>query len=129
MASKVAFCGGALLLALFFAGCANTYTAPFKPPSGAFLTTQTLPLTIETPPGGLSMGALRKVPVESGYLFWPYPTFDLAWGDLRALGKTVYSDRLASVSYAEVEVVTVLSLFGCYTVNVYGHPLCDRAVP
>lgn len=122
MASKLAFCGGALFLAVCLAGCANTYTVPLKPPSGSLLTTQTLPLTVDMPPEGLPVGGLRKITVESGYLFWPYPAFDLAWGDLRALGKTVRSERLMSVSYAEVEVLTVLSLFGRYTVNVYGTP-------
>lgn len=124
MASKLPLCGG-VLLALLLAGCANTYTAPLKPPSGAFVTTQTLPLTVEAPPEGLTLAGLRKVSAESGYLFWPYPTFDLAWGDPRALGKAARAARLTSVTYAEAEVLTVLSLFGRYTVNVYGPPAND----
>lgn len=121
MANKLVLCGvGLWVVASLFTGCANTYRAPFKPPSGAFVTTQTLPLTLEPPAEGLPIANLRKVRSESGYLFWPYPMFDLAWGDLRTLGKLPRGGRLERIAYAEVEVFTVFSLFGRYTVNVYG---------
>lgn len=109
-------------MALVAAGCANSYVAPLKPPAGAFVSTQTVPLTIEMPPNGLSFEGLSKISTESYYFLWPYPTFDMAWGDAFALGKAGHSGRLSSIAYAEVEVLTVFNLFGRYTVNVYGAP-------
>lgn len=120
MASKLAFCCGGLLTALLCTGCANTYRAPLKPPCGAFLTTQTFPITLDFPAEGIPVAGLRKVSSESGYFFWPYPLFDLAWGDPRALGKAAHSGRLGRVAYAEAEVLTVFGFFGRYAVNVYG---------
>ena len=110
------------MLALVAAGCTNSYVAPLKPPTGAFVSTQTVPLTVKTPPTGLSFEGLSKGSTESCYFLWPYPTFDMAWGDAFALGKANHSGHLSSIAYAEVEVLTVFSLFGRYTVNVYGTP-------
>lgn len=120
MASKRIFCCGGLLVALLVSGCANTYTAPLRPPSGALFTSQTIPITIDAPPEGLNLSGCHKVSSESFYLFWPYPIFDLAWGNPRALGAAAHSDRFASATYAEAEVFTIFGLFGHYTVNVYG---------
>lgn len=103
-------------LTLGSVGCANLYRAPFKPAPGAFITTQTIPLTTDfSVPCPVGM---KKETSETFYLWWPYPIMDFSWGeeDL-ALGKL--ARKGAKPRYAELEVFTVLGLFGRYTVNIY----------
>lgn len=107
------------MLALFV-GCANNYRVPLRPPDGILLTSRTVPLTLDFPEGGLPVADVTKVTVDSGYLLWPYPMVELAWGDLQALGSLPRGGALKRVVYADAEIFTVLGLVGRYTVNLYG---------
>lgn len=107
-----------MLMALGVTGCANCYDAPLRPASGGIYTSYTLPLDIEC--ASRNLAGMEKIQSESFYLFWPYPCFDVAWGDQASLGKAARDQKFGPLHYAEVEVTTVLSLFGRYTVNIYG---------
>ena len=109
---------GAILgtLTLGGGGCANLYRAPFKPATGALITTQTIPLTTDFPVP--CVAEMEKETSETFYLWWPYPIMDFSWGDeALALGKLACEN--AKPRYAELEVFTVFGLFGRYTVNIY----------
>lgn len=121
MASKGALCGvgcALVLMALGVSGCANAYDAPLRPPSGFIYTSTTLPLDLEAKSRDLA--GMTKLSSESFYLLWPYPSIDVAWGDDAALGKAARDQQFGPLHYAEVEVTTVIGLFGRYTVTIYG---------
>ncbi len=111
-----------LLLAtiLLFTGCANYYTAPFKPPTGWIVTQQRFPLTV--PDTTLNLEGLASEYSESTYFCWPYPTFDVAFGNKKALGRLPDTARVKTVEFAELEVFTIFGVFGNYKVVYYGQP-------
>lgn len=120
---SLSFWGVGLILACFCVGCANCYKAPFQPSSGFLITKQIHPLTIPDAP--LTLTGLKKETSESFYFCWPYPMqLDFAFGEPIALGKVThpYKSKLDSVEYAELEVHTVIGLFGRYRVHMYGKP-------
>ncbi len=109
----------ALLLPLVCVGCANSFNAPFKPATGFVITDYTVPLTVN--PAAVDASSLAKYKVDSFYLLWPYPTVDVAWTETASF-LPPRGSRLASVEYADLEVFTVLGMFGRYRVNYYGKP-------
>ena len=122
MASK-SFCLGLLLFiwTIFLSGCANTFDAPLKPSPGIFLTNYTIPLM--TSFEGQSTQDLVCKTTKNYYFFLPYPLMvDLAWSDQLANNAFMHESKLYDIHYADLEVFTVLSLFGCYKVNYYGKP-------
>ncbi len=117
MAGKAFVLMALALCGLCAAGCANLYQAPLKPPSGAFVTAVTIPLTTDFKSTPVS--AMRCVSSESFYLFWPYPIMDFSWQDGRSAHARLMRQRAGEPVYAEADILTVLGLFGRYTVNVY----------
>lgn len=58
---------------------------------------------------------------QNYYVFLPWPVwFDLAWHETQPMGKDPHGSACREISYAEVEVLTVLGLFGRYRINSYG---------
>lgn len=106
----------AALLAL--CGCANRYTAPLRPPSGGVVTDVTVPLTVDC--GGVPAGNLKLLTSYSDwYLFVPYPTVDMSWQSGTPPAAFGGRPKTGEVVYAEMDVFTILSMFGKYTVRLY----------
>lgn len=123
MVSKAHLFGVVLAVAMmaFASGCANCYKTSFKPSSGWFLTCYTLPL--KTDCHGQNLRDLRLESTEDYYVYLPYPGIDLAWNeDVSMHGYISHGKRVREAEYAEVEVLTVLGLFGKYSINYYGKP-------
>lgn len=117
MASKAFALMAMALCGLCVAGCANLYQAPLKPPSGALVTSVTIPLTTNF--SSTPVSSMQCVESTSYYLFWPYPIIDLAWQDGRSAHAKLARQQVSRPLYAEVDILTVFGLFGRYTVNVY----------
>ena len=117
MVSKIFVWGIVLSMFLMLgAGCANTFDAPLRPAPGLFFTSYTIPLTTEF--DGQQVSGLIKTETETAYLFWPYPSFDVAWDNGR--DRYFQASRQSSIQYADLEVFTVFGIFGRYRVNYYG---------
>lgn len=120
MASKpLLLCLMLAVAAMVLTGCANTFDAPFRPQPGWALTSYTIPLGAEVQ--GQSMEDLTLEQSQNYYVFLPWPVqIDLAWHETQPMGKDPHGSACREISYAEVEVLTVLGLFGRYRINSYG---------
>lgn len=101
-------------------GCANTFNTPFKPAAGWCFTHYTIPLSPEYT--GFTLDGTVCESTENFYFCWPNPLFDLAWQDKHINPSRKQKADLKYRVYADVEVLTILGMFGRYKVNIYGQP-------
>ena len=100
------------------AGCkSNMWQGPVKPPQGVLVTSYKFPITTKfqkTPAGG------KVSTVSTFYVRDPIFTgLDFAWDDASIEAATEKGD-LTKVYYADGELLTILGIFGKFTVRVHG---------
>lgn len=107
------------LILMLCAGCANQFSADFKPPAGFFVTSVKAPLTAD----------VRDVTISSGH----GQASTLYFHDILLTGMNFAVDscsitdaakngRLKTVTHADYELFTILGIFGKMTIHAYGEP-------
>ncbi len=104
-----------MLSCVLFTGCANFFDAPLKPSTGWFLTSYTVPLTLDVK--ACDPTAFPIAENENFYFFWPQPRIDIAWNNKCLSPKQI--DQGMPLRYAELEVLTIFCCFGRYRVKYY----------
>jgi len=98
--------------------------APFQPPSGALLTSISVPLQTEFGPNGVP-NSMYKGSASSMYFHdFLFTGMNFAWDDC-SIAKAVMNGRIETVTHADYEFFHVLGIFGRMTVHAYGTPTQD----
>lgn len=96
--------------------------APFQPPSGALLTSVSVPLQTEFGPNGVP-NSMCKGSASSMYFHdFLITGMSFAWDDC-SIAKAAMNGRLETVTHADYEFFHVLGIFGRLTVHAYGTPM------
>jgi len=112
---------GAATLSL--AGCAGltAYSAPVKPPQGMLFVDVKAPLTAEfnATPVGANLKKVSKT--QTGFFRdFIFTGGGFAWDDV-AIAEIARRGGIQEVAYADYELMNILSIYGTFTINVYGN--------
>ena len=106
-----------LAAVLLLTGCATVFTVPVRPPMGVLITNYKAPLTVnfhETP-------VCTKRGVASTLYFRDFllTGMDFGWGEA-GIDDAAKNGNLKTVEYADYEMLSVLGVFGKFTVVARG---------
>jgi hypothetical protein len=102
-------------------GCTLPFTAPVIPPHGWLFNNTKAPLTVEF--NGHPAGPELKKVSKKNTLFFRDILFTggtVAWDDV-AIAQIAREGGIQEISYADYELLSILSIFGTFTINVYGN--------
>jgi hypothetical protein len=102
-------------------GCTLPYNAPVIPPHGWLFNNTKAPLSVEF--NGHPAGpGLKKVSSRNTLFFRDilFTGGTVAWDDV-AIAEIARQGGIQEISYADYELLSILSIFGTFTINVYGN--------